>query len=216
MTVLQVEKAPIFEKIYQDYLSQVAGLSLSGKEEILGIRLSENEISIPLFNREFRVTPKGISDDNGNQPLHAVSVLLCRYLILCPALAPSAGDEWVSYKDFQDAAPFVSGFVNNSEKSITKNFSGKLSTLEEACRKLGGFHATNGLSYDLAMQIYSLPKIPLYMLFNDADEEFPAECRMLFERRAKEYLDMECLAIVGWLFADYLALLSGQERHTIM
>ena len=42
------------------------------------------------------------------------------------------------------------------------------------------------------------------MLCNDADEEFPARCRVLFERRAENYLDMECLAMVGMLLFEYL------------
>jgi hypothetical protein len=42
------------------------------------------------------------------------------------------------------------------------------------------------------------------MLFNDADEEFPAQCAVLFERRAENYLDMECLAMVGMLLFEYL------------
>lgn len=42
------------------------------------------------------------------------------------------------------------------------------------------------------------------MLFNDGDDEFSARCLVLFERRAEKYLDMERLAIVGWLLADYL------------
>jgi len=37
------------------------------------------------------------------------------------------------------------------------------------------------------------------MLYNDADDEFPATCSVLFERRAERYLDPECLAMVGAL-----------------
>jgi hypothetical protein len=54
------------------------------------------------------------------------------------------------------------------------------------------------------MQFTALPKIPVLMLFNDADEEFHAQCAVLFERRAENYLDMECLAMVGMLRFEYL------------
>jgi hypothetical protein len=211
-----MEKSPIFEKVYRDYLAQVSGLNLTGKEDLLGIRIEKDGIGVPLFRREYRVTYSGITDADGNQPLHAISVLLCRYLILCPETEPRDGKEWVSYKDFMDATPFVSGFVNNTEKAIAKHFTGKVKVLEDACRELGGVHASDGLSYDLAMKVFSLPKIPLYLLFNDADDEFPAECRVLFERRAEKYLDMECLAIAGWLLTDCLLQVSGKDRTTIM
>lgn len=32
------------------------------------------------------------------------------------------------------------------------------------------------------MRLPALPKIPLLLLFNGADKEFPARCAMLFER----------------------------------
>ena len=211
-----MEKASIFDKVYRDYLMQVDGLNLSGKEEILGVDKKADGIRVPLFRHVFRVTPCGIVDENQKQPLHAVSVLLCRYLILCPEKEPREGAEWVSYKDFMDATPFVGGFVNNTEKAIAKNFTGKVKALEDACLKLGGTRVSDGLSYDLSMQVLALPKIPLYLLFNDADDEFPAECRVLFERRAEKYLDMECLAIAGWLLTDYLMQVSGTDRTTIM
>jgi len=42
------------------------------------------------------------------------------------------------------------------------------------------------------------------MLFNDQDEDFPARCSLLFEKRAERYLDMECLAMMGWVLAAWL------------
>jgi len=54
------------------------------------------------------------------------------------------------------------------------------------------------------VRLPALPKIPILLLFNGADEEFPARCAMLFERRAEKYLDMECLAIAGWALSAYL------------
>jgi hypothetical protein len=211
-----MEKAPIFEKVYRNYLSQVAALDLAGKSDLLGIRIENKHAFVPVFNRVYCIKHDGISDADGNQPLHAVSVLLCRYLILCPEHEPKEGTEWVSYKDFVDATPFVGGFVNNTEKAIAKHFSGKVSALEDACTKLGGIYVNDGLSYSLSLQISCLPKIPLYLLFNDADEEFPAECRVLFERRAEKFLDMECLAIAGWLLTDCLIQAIGKEHSTIM
>ena len=38
------------------------------------------------------------------------------------------------------------------------------------------------------MQFGALPQGPVILIFNDADEEFPAKSSVLFEGRAKEYL----------------------------
>ena len=78
--------------------------------------------------------------------------------------------------------------------------------LEAACRRIHGEPPAASFSYDLCMQFNALPKVPVLMLFNDADAEFPAQCSVLFERRAEHYLDMECLAMVGMLLFESLKL----------
>ena len=45
----------------------------------------------------------------------------------------------------------------------------------------------------------ALPQIPVYLLFNDRDEEFPADATILFERKTGDFLDMECVAMIGIL-----------------
>jgi hypothetical protein len=37
------------------------------------------------------------------------------------------------------------------------------------------------------------------------DEDFPADCSLLFEKQAASYLDMECLAMIGMVLAQRLA-----------
>jgi hypothetical protein len=49
------------------------------------------------------------------------------------------------------------------------------------------------------MQFEALPQIPVILLFNDADDEFPAQSSVLFERKAEKYLDPECLSMAGRL-----------------
>ena len=124
---------------------------------------------------------------------------------MCPDHDPVEND-WVSFKDFKDSAPFSGAFVNYTEAALAKYFSGHLKDLETACRGIHGHSPVATFSYDLCMQFKALPKIPVLMLFNDADKEFAAQCMVLFERRAEKYLDMECLAMVGMLLFEYLKL----------
>ncbi len=212
------EKASIYEKTYENYMAQVNAQDFTGKEEILGIRIEADDVIIPFFGKDYRVKPDGISDDNGRSPHFAVNVVLLKYLLhFEPGTAQMDQDsQWVSYRDFKDAAPLVNYFSNNTEKAIAQHFSGRAKVLASACMMLGGNVCNEGLSYDLTMQVLSLPRLPLYLLFNDADEEFPTDCSVLFERRAEKYLDMECLAIVGWLFSDFLVRASGGKHTTVI
>jgi hypothetical protein len=208
-------KVSIFEETYQNYLAQLAGIDLASRAGILGMEIKDGEVFVPLMGKTYRVSPKGVFDPSGKEPLPAVSILLCRYLLLCPEREPQ-GDNWVTYKDFKDAAPFVGGYISNTEKALVKEFSNRLEELKGACQKLGAGPADLELSYQIVSRFAVLPNIPILLLFNDEDEEFPAQGAMLFQQKAAAYLDMECLAILGWLLTDALIQAGGKSVRTVM
>jgi hypothetical protein len=131
-------------------------------------------------------------------------VILAKYLLLCPERSHHDA-EWVSFKDFKRATHFtnVNYFASDVERAIEKHFSGKLPELGEACRKLGGT-PTKMASFDLCMQFHALPRIDLLLLFNGADQEFPAKSTVLFQKHAEYYLDPESLAMTGACLAKKL------------
>ena len=212
---IMTAKLSIFEETYKNYLAQVGGLDLRSIAGRLGIAMVGGDVGIPFFGRLFLVSSRGVFDLEGREPVFAVRVVLCRYLLLAPKIIPS-GDEWVSYKDFKDAAPFVGGFVNNTERALVKYFSGRLDRLKESCIRLGAQKADLDLSYQVVVRFEALPHIPLLLLFNDEDEEFPPQGTLLFQKKAAGYLDMECLAIIGWYLTDALNQMAGSSLTTIM
>jgi hypothetical protein len=198
-----VAESKAFERIYRDYLWQLAAVDLRAAAEMLGGRVDGDAVAMPFFERPYTVSAAGISDPSGNRPSHSVSVLLSKYLLMCPK-NPPLDASWVSYKDFKDAGPFVGGFRNNAEVPLERTFGSNPAQLKKRCEALGGVPAAEDFPYEVAMRLPALPKIPILLLFNGDDDEFPARCAMLFERRAEKYLDMECLAITGWALSAYL------------
>ncbi len=198
-----MEKRSVFKETYQNYLDQIGKIDLDSRAEKLGGRVEKDELVLSLFGRPYRISNRGIIDPSGIQPSMGICVVLCKYLLLCPDM-PSLDKEWVSYRDFKDAAPLVHSFVNHTEQPIARNFSNRLEDLEEACKNLGGRDPGLDLNYQLIMKLYPLPKVPVLLLFDDVDEEFPAQCKVLFERRAEHYLDPECLAIIGMILNGFL------------
>jgi hypothetical protein len=209
------QRATIFEQVYQDYLSQLRQLDLQKIARRLGAEIVADSILVPLFGQPYKISSAGITDSSGKEPIHSVKVVLCQYLLHAPPAGPREKD-WVSYKDFRDAAPFVGGFQNNTEKAIAKNFAGRLETLRGACLRLGGKDPGLDWGYQLSMEFDPLPQVPILLLFNDADEEFSAQCLLLFKRGAEKYLDMESLAILAWLLTDHLSQSEGNTRTTVM
>jgi hypothetical protein len=203
-------RSSVFEKTYNDYLEQVARLDIKSMEGKLGIVVEGKETIIPLLGRPQRVSKEDITGPSGERPSFEACVILCRYLILCPEGYPR-DSRWVSYRDLKDSGPLTSYFENDVEKAITKSYSGKKDTLRMACDRLGGHPPDmEDLFYDISMQFELLPMVPLLMLYNDPDEEFPAKCSVLFEARAEDYLDAECLAMAGRLLFTSLKEADGK------
>ena len=198
-----MEKPSIFKETYQSYLDQIGQIDLDSIAEKLGGRVEKDEMVLSFFGQPYRISSRGITDPFGKQPPMGISVVLCKYLLLCPDI-PSLDKEWVSYRDFKNTAPLVHSFINHTERPIVQNYSNRLKDLVAACEKLGGRDPGLNLNYQLIMILYPLPKVPLLLLFDDVDEEFPAQCKVLFERRAEHYLDPECLAIIGRLLNNFL------------
>ena len=197
------ERSTVFEETYTNYLARIAELNFKDIADRLGAEMDGDDLIIPVFGKPMRVSATSINRESGGRPNFSICVILFKYLLLCPDHDP-VGSDWVSFKDFRDSAPFAGAFVNYTEIPLARYFSGRLKDLEAACREIQGEPPAATFSYDLCMQFNALPKIPVLMLFNDSDEEFPAQCAVLFERRAENYLDMECLAMVGMLLFEYL------------
>ncbi|MEJ2220830.1 MAG: DUF3786 domain-containing protein [Desulfobacterales bacterium] len=198
-----MDKSTVFEETYTNYLAQIGELDFKRIADRLGAQVDGDDLIIPVFGKPMRVSHRGISGPSGSRPNFSVCVILFKYLLLWPDHDP-AENNWVGFRDFKDSAPFAGAFFNYTEVPLAKYFSGRLKDLEAACRRIQGHPPAATFSYDLCMQFNALPKIPVLMLFNDADEEFPAQSTVLFERRAETYLDMECLAMVGMLLFEYL------------
>ena len=55
-----MKKSPIFEKTYQDYLTQIADLDLKSFEDRLDIQVDDGKAIIPFFGRPYTVSGQGI------------------------------------------------------------------------------------------------------------------------------------------------------------
>jgi hypothetical protein len=200
-----VQGSDVFEKNYQNYCAQMAKIDFESIKDKLGIIHDGDRMFIPFFNNRYLVSNNGIFDESGNRPDYIISIILSKYILLCPGQSHH-DNEWVSFKDFKRVSHFtnVNYFSSDTERAIEKHFSGKLDKLKKASEELDGSQHEMEISYDLSMQFNALPRISLLLLFNDGDEEFPAKCTVLFQRHAEYYLDPESLAMTSACLAREL------------
>lgn len=205
-------QASIFEKNYKFYLRQIQTISLGEIADHLGVEFIKNEMTLSFFGNTYRISQKGILDRYRNRPLYAICIVLFKYILTSPKTIYFESP-WTSYKDFKDAGPLIGFFSNDVENAIVNHFSGKTQDLKKACENLGGKMADMDISYDVSMHVTALPKIPMLLLFNDADEEFPAQCSVLFKKNIENYLDMESVAIMGNIFSRMLIATDNGELY---
>lgn len=188
--------AQVFRETYESYLLQIGEVDLAAVAEILGLEIEGDQARVDFFNRSYRIGSKGIYDKNGKIPDFSVCVVLCKYLLMCPPEIPDA-QGLAAFKDFRDAAPLVHFFSNSVQKEVARKFEGATGALEESCSRLGGEAYTADLAYQIKYRFQGLPRVPVYLLFNDAEEGFAAQCTLLFEKSVASFLDMESVAMLG-------------------
>ncbi len=199
----QTTTGSVYHETYHAYLEQLKTMRFDGKEEVLGITLDGDAVVVPYFGQSIRLSADGMTDESGRRPDFSDCVVVCRYLIMCPRFEPKQ-KEWAAYRDFPDAGPLTVFWTDTVEGPLARAFSGGVSALENACDVLGGSIPEMDIACDLCRGFIPLPKIPLLLVFNDADDDFPASASLLFEKRASTYLDAESQAILGHVLSNRL------------
>ena len=199
------QQAEIFKKHYSDYLAQIGEIDPDTVNKILGIETRADHFLLPFLGRDFQVSARGISDLKGEQPNYGLCVILARYLLNCPSEIHH-DPQWVTFREFRKISHFtnVNYFATDTEQALVKHFSGRMTDLIKACEKLGGMPDAEQMPYDLTVSFQAFPRIRLLLLFNDRDEEFPAQCKVLFNKHSEFYLDPEALAMTGAALAKTL------------
>ncbi len=192
---MQIDES-VFDRTIRSYLKRIETLSFDSIAPKVGGALEGNAVRIPLLGNDHWISPQGITGPSGEQPTHDICVILSQYLLRCPDRPPE-GDAWVTFRDLRDSGPLTTYFGNDVERALASHFSGRVPALKEASRRLEAAPPSLDAGYDLAAAFEALPRVPVLLLFNDRDDEFPAACSVLFERRAEAYLDAECLAMLG-------------------
>ena len=200
-------RSPVFDETREHYIRLIAKTDPKTYAEPLGFEMQGTDSVIRLFGTPYRILAGDIVDGNGNPASFDTCVIISKYILMCPA-APSRKDDWAAFRDFRDAGPLLKYYADNVEGRVQKAFAGNADALVLAAQSLGGEPLAEALAYDVKYRFQALPTVGMLLLFNDADDDFPAECSILFEERVESYLDMESVAILGARLAGRLVRLA--------
>lgn len=110
--------------------------------------------------------------------------------------------DWVPLGYFPNTASHVKAFQRSAEEKVAATFNKGMNILKARCKELGGIEASGKMKVDYVCRFDLLPRIPLYLCFWEADEEFPSSCKLFLDSSAEAYIDIEYLAYLVERFVE--------------
>jgi hypothetical protein len=157
-------------------------------------------VTVPFFGAPYLVGHPGgdvLRQQGGaQQQAHpSISILLIHYLLTADGAPPS--ERWVTFRELPDGLFYAQAFVGHAEGAIAEKLGRDPEQFRRAAEALGG--EPLGLA-DASYRFQALPRVALAALLWQADDEFPAQARILFDAYAGHYLPTEDLSGLGdWL-----------------
>jgi hypothetical protein len=195
----------VFEQTLLALKPKVSALDFARVAESSGATLLGTDcLKISFLNEPYTVTRDCILDPNGREPQPFIAILIYNHLCM-PDPPPPAG-EWITFGSVPASHAKDKAWAAHVEEVIARHFSGNTNGLKNACERLGGRPATISGNHDAAYEFRFFPHYPALLQFYDTlpDEDFPAQCKLLLDKTAPRYLDIESIVILGEEFAGRL------------
>ncbi len=154
-------------------------------------------LRLPFFDSVATVTCPGyeVAVDGRPLPPH-IAALVVYHLSHSDGTPPT--DTWISFAALPDASFYATAFRGYTAERIARRFGEQPQVLLEAVGRVGG-EALEGVA-DRAWRIPALPRVPVALLWWDADDEFAARAELLFDESASHHLTTDGCAVLGsWL-----------------
>lgn len=181
LEVLQAKVAPM------DFAALAAGLGAGYGEEA-----GRPYMSLPyfgcclqVFKDELRYPPGALAD-----PWDAI--LLYNY-IGSQGSEPLRG-RWIAYQSLPNSVSKAKTLARLEQK-LAAYFTGRAAELLRRGVQMGGAPIKVGEDAEVQLAFMPLPRVPILLLFWDAEAEegFSAQCRFLFDASVSAYLDLEAM-----------------------
>jgi hypothetical protein len=211
----EIRTASGYEGIYKFLLPKLAECDIAGRAERLGVEAAADGARVSLLGRNFMVTRDGVTPaDGGAVEVNARNVII--YYILSDGTGEPACDfaplnRLAGTIDGQSEAAGHSTLAGNFMSApLVKEFGSDSEKFSAAMTKLGGIMQPSSAAKKHAWHIRPMPKILMQIVLYEADDEFPADFQIMFDRVSPRYLDFECLAALASVTVN--ALVDAAKR----
>ena len=154
-------------------------------------------IRLKMMNKEYEVRKEGLFI-NDKYCQDSWSKIIIYDYVRRKGNTPLTGD-WVSLGHFPNTASHSKAFQKKAESKIAEKFNNNISGLKVRCKQFEGPEVRDKIKADYVCGFKLLPHVPMYLCFWEADEEFPASCKLHVDSSAEAYIDIEYLAyLLEW------------------
>lgn len=201
-----------YDRIYTDLLPQLAACDIAAQAAHLGLRADDDgSVPVAFLGRPYRITNHGVAvEDGAPADVNNCSILI-HYIISEGRIEPRHNfvplDRLTGMIEGRNAQE--GWFISNS---LLRETESRYAPFAAAAAKLGGTHAGK-VGGGECWQFDVLPKMPVQLIFFEADEEFPAELQFRFDETAPYYMGFECLAFLSGSVIHALSVLAKEQKH---
>ncbi len=159
------------------------------------------KIRIPFFSESYEIhLPQVDFYSLSQKAVSLVSRVLMLHYLLQSDGTPVSG-RWVAYKEVPGALLYGAVFARRVTEPLEKKFGRSARLFREAGLRLGGEPGPTG---DASLFLRVFPRVPLYLVLWEGDEEFPPKVQFLFDSTVHHYLPLEDMVVLGQMAAGRL------------
>jgi hypothetical protein len=155
-------------------------------------------LELPYFNDTVLITDDDITFQDGRSLNRWEQVFILNHMAQGGSAEPTGN--WKGLVEFPNTVSKVKSMRSQVEVPLHETFRGKIDQLRNAAAMLGGRDLTHEIgSADVALYFQALPRVPVLLLFWDAEAKdgFEAEARLLFDETVTEHLDIESIMFLS-------------------
>ncbi len=181
LEALQAKIAPL------DFAGIAAGLGAHYRKED-----QREYLALTYFGQELKVFKEGIVYPPGAEANPWDAILLYNYLASQGKALPTG--KWIRYHELPNSVSKAKTLAR-LEKQLADHFQTQPTLLSARGAKLGGQPVQTAADATLQLEFWPLPRVPLRLLFWEAETEddFPAQAHFLFDAQVSDFLDLESL-----------------------
>ena len=188
-----IRQADWRENLIKSLKEEIKEIDLKEVAPGIGAEVVDNGIKIFFLGRDFLIDSSlEISTEGTVTPWEKILLLLYIKMQGKSELA----NNWVSFGELRGGYVKVEAIKKECEKPLTNLVKEQFEEVEKVLKQIGAEDEGGHIS-DRAWRLFILPKIPILIQYWAPVEDFPPGIKLLFDKTAVDFLDIESLVFLG-------------------